>query len=121
MSRGRSALTAWGRWMTWFSIVVGPLLFVGMAIPDVMESVQEHEAVSVLLNGLGAVLALAVWGSWFLAVYHWGLEYPSGRPNKVKWGLAVTFGLFLGAWAYWLFGAEAGKGKIVRNDRADGS
>jgi len=103
--------------MTWFSIVISPILFVGMAIPDVMESVHEHEAFSVLLNGLGAVLALAIWGSWFLAVYHWGLRYPSERPSKAKWGLAVTFGLFLGAWAYWLFGAGAARAE----DRSGGS
>lgn len=59
-----------------------------------------------LVDYSGALVAISMFGSWALAIWHWGRRYPNDRSSKGLWGAAVVFGFVIGAAAYWFWGAD---------------
>jgi hypothetical protein len=59
------------------------------------------------LNILGALGAIGTFGAWGLALYHWGTRYTGDASIRRRWGVALTLGMFLGAWCYWLTRRES--------------
>lgn len=86
------------------------MLGVGMVLSLLSDTVSGWvngaPPVRVVFDTIGALAAFAIFIAWGLAIYHWGRQ-PFGDPGtRRRWGLAVTLGAFVGAWAYWLAGPQ---------------
>ena len=78
------------------------LLLAGAALSSASGPVVSAQAQSLI----GAVTAIACFGAWPLAIFHWGSSDGLAPAARRLWGVGVTFGVFIGAWAYWFFGAR---------------
>ncbi len=58
------------------------------------------------MDVVGAIVALSMFLSWFIAIWHWGRYYPAEGQGKGTWGVVVIMGFFLGATAYWFLKAH---------------
>ncbi len=65
-----------------------------------------------LLGGVGAISTFSVWG---LMLYHWGTHVFKSKAYKRLWFLVMSFGLFVGAWFYYIIVFELGKTLIMNN------
>jgi len=79
--------------------IAGFALILSQRIPAVAHAVEEGTAAT-LLGAVGAVTAFSAFGSWALAIYHWGSRFPPASPSRRLWGRVVIFGAFIGAWVY---------------------
>jgi len=90
-----------GRMSTILAVVGWTVVFLAL-VPAVQSVPSTNQALFTAFNLLGAATALASFVSWFTAIYHWGTRYEGDGESRRRWGVAVTFGLFIGAWFYWL-------------------
>lgn len=60
----------------------------------------------VLLGGVSAISTFCIWG---LMLYHWGTHVFKGKTCKYLWCLAMSLGMFAGAWIYYIVVFELGR------------
>lgn len=92
-----------GRWSSLIAIV-GWLIVMSGLVPSVQQMLNANSMALAAFNAAGALTAVAAFVSWFTAIFHWGLRFQGDPRLRRRWGLAVVFGVFIGAWTYWFKG-----------------
>jgi hypothetical protein len=104
--KGGEYMIAAGRALSLTAIIA--YLAVGLqSVTAIREYVNGRPDLLLGLNLFGGMGAVGTFGAWGLALYHWGTRYAGPLSARRRWGVALTFGMFVGAWCYWLTRREA--------------
>ena len=96
--------------------IIGVLFLLSLSIPGLGGYVNDHDPNLLTENTVGALTALGVFGAWFLAIIHWWTRYSGSPSSRRRWGFAITIGLFVGAWAYWLGPASRSEPQSAKSE-----
>ena len=95
----------------------GILLFANFsAIGHKLLQIQEEcVLVRYTLGTVGVLCPLCTFTLWGLMLYHWGTHVFKSKAYKRFWFLAMSLGMFVGAWFYYIAVFELGKTVIGSN------
>lgn len=83
--------------------MAGFVLILSQRLPGVTQAISGNHPAEVALGIVGALTAFSAFGSWTLAIYHWGSRFPRQDSSRRAWGGVVIFGAFIGGWIYSFF------------------
>jgi 4-amino-4-deoxy-L-arabinose transferase-like glycosyltransferase len=85
--------------------IIGAAAFASLfllAIPSVREAANATQRSRDWLALVAIIAAVGAFLPWGLAIWDWATSAKESRRWRRMWGLALSFGGFVGAWAYWM-------------------
>lgn len=77
--------------------------------PEIERLQNSYLWMRIFLGLLGSVSAISTFCLWGLMLYHCGTHVFKGTKFKYLWFLAMSLGMFVGAWIYYIAVFELGK------------